>query len=65
MTALLTVPEAARVIRMSPRRAYELAASGELPGVRRMGKRTFRVSRAELEAFVGASLPEELLKVQR
>ncbi|MFN7286274.1 MAG: helix-turn-helix transcriptional regulator, partial [bacterium] len=61
--ALLTAPEAARVIRVSPRRAYELAARGELPGVRRVGKRTFRVSRAELEAFVGAPiLREELQK---
>jgi len=52
MTKLLTIPEVAPVLRMSCRRAYELAAEGTLPGVRRLGPRTYRVSAEELDRFI-------------
>jgi excisionase family DNA binding protein len=58
MSALLiSVPQAAPVLGLSTRRAYQLAEAGELPGLRRLGKRTYRVSVPELEAFLGAPLP--------
>lgn len=47
---LLTVEEAARLLRISRGKAYALAASGELPTVR-MG-RSVRVRRDRLEAFL-------------
>lgn len=54
---LITVPQAAPVLGLSTRRAYQLAKAGELPGLRRLGERTYRVSVRELESFVGAPLP--------
>lgn len=52
MPKLLTIPEVAPVLRMSARRAYELASAGTLPGVRRLGPRTYRVSAEELDRFI-------------
>ncbi len=48
---LLTVDEAARALRMSRSRVYELMQRGEIPGVVHIG-RSVRISRAELEAWV-------------
>ena len=47
---LLTVPEAARVLRISRNLAYELVARGEIPAIR-LG-RVIRVPRAPLEEWV-------------
>jgi excisionase family DNA binding protein len=48
----LTVPEVAEELRIPRSRAYELIARGELPGGVRIGKRSIRVNRAELERFL-------------
>jgi excisionase family DNA binding protein len=47
----LTVPEAAEVLRIPRSRGYELIQRGELPAVR-IGERSIRVNRAELERFL-------------
>ena len=47
----LTVPEAAEELSIPRSRAYELIARGELPAVR-IGERSIRVNRAELERFL-------------
>ncbi len=47
----LKVPEVAEELRVPRSRAYELIAKGELPAVR-IGERTIRVHRAELEKFL-------------
>ena len=47
----LTVPEVAHELRIPRTRAYELIAQGELPAVR-VGERSIRVSRRELERFL-------------
>ena len=47
----LTVPEVARELRIPRSRAYDLVAQGELPAVR-IGQRSIRVNRRELEAFL-------------
>lgn len=54
MRRMIGVPEAAEVLGLSERRAYELARTGQLPGLRKLGRRTYRVSVDELERFVGA-----------
>jgi excisionase family DNA binding protein len=45
----LTVPEAARLLRINRGRAYEMANDGTLPGVIRLG-RTLRVDKERLIA---------------
>ncbi len=47
----LTVPEAAAELHIPRTRAYELIARGELPAVR-VGARSIRVNRHELERFL-------------
>ena len=47
----LTVPETAEELHIPRTRAYELIARGELPAVR-IGERSIRVNRAELERFL-------------
>jgi excisionase family DNA binding protein len=47
----LTVPELALLLGVPRTRAYELIQSGELPAVR-LGERTIRVNREELERFL-------------
>ncbi|MEJ7814785.1 MAG: helix-turn-helix domain-containing protein [Rubrobacter sp.] len=47
----LRVPEAAEVLGLPRTRAYELIQQGELPAVR-IGERSIRVNRAELERFL-------------
>jgi len=47
----LTVPEAAEELRIPRTRCYELIAAGELPAVR-IGERSIRVNRQELERFL-------------
>lgn len=47
----LTVPEAARELQIPRTRCYELIAAGELPAVR-IGERSIRVNRRELERFL-------------
>ncbi len=49
--ALLSIEEAARVLRISRSRAYELAQGGELPGLVRIG-RSLRVSRRALDGWI-------------
>lgn len=53
----LTIPEAARLLRISPLRAYGLARSGELPCIR-LGRRVL-VPRVALEKLLAsASKPD-------
>ena len=47
----LTVPEAAVELRIPRTRCYELIQRGELPAVR-IGERSIRVNRSELERFL-------------
>ena len=47
----LTVPEAAEELHIPRTRAYELIQKGELPAVR-IGERSLRVNKAELERFL-------------
>jgi excisionase family DNA binding protein len=47
----LKVPEAAELLGLPKTRAYELIQQGELPAVR-IGERSFRVNRLELEKFL-------------
>ncbi len=56
MSRLLKVSEAAPLLGVSLHRAYELARSGTLPGLRKLGQRQYRVSSAELEQFVGGAV---------
>jgi excisionase family DNA binding protein len=47
----LTVPEAAEELHIPRTRCYELIQRGELPAVR-IGERSIRVNRKELERFL-------------
>jgi excisionase family DNA binding protein len=47
----LTVPEVAEELRIPRSQAYELCARGDLPAVR-IGERSIRINRAELESFL-------------
>lgn len=47
----LRVPEAAELLGLPRTRAYELIQRGDLPAVR-IGERSIRVNRAELERFL-------------
>ena len=47
----LTVPETAEELRIPLSRCYELIQRGELPAVR-IGERSIRVNRGELERFL-------------
>lgn len=47
----LTVPEVAAELRIPRSRAYELVQRGELPAVR-LGQRSIRVNRRQLEEFL-------------
>jgi excisionase family DNA binding protein len=47
----LTVPEAADELRIPRTRCYELIQRGKLPAVR-IGERSIRVNRAEMERFL-------------
>jgi excisionase family DNA binding protein len=47
----LTVPELAEELHIARTRAYALIARGELPAVR-IGERSIRVNRQELELFL-------------
>lgn len=42
--ATISIEEAARLLGISRPHAYELAATGELPGLLRLGKRRLRVA---------------------
>ena len=54
---LLSLPEAAIVLRISTDRAYRLARSGDFPvKVKNVGRQR-RVSKAELMAYVGLTTP--------
>ena len=47
----LTVPDAARELQIPRTCCYELIQRGELPAVR-IGERSIRINRAELERFL-------------
>ncbi len=47
----LTVPEAVHELRIPRTRCYELIQRGELPAVR-IGERSIRINRVELERFL-------------
>lgn len=51
---LLTVPEAARLLRIGVSRAYEMAQRGEIPAIR-IGHRV-RVPRDELLRMIGSQV---------
>ncbi|MDA8210119.1 MAG: helix-turn-helix domain-containing protein [Actinomycetota bacterium] len=52
MTKLLTLPEAAEILRTSVKHLYALRAEGKLPVVRVGG--LLRMTEADLEAFIEA-----------
>jgi excisionase family DNA binding protein len=52
----LTVPETAQMLRIPRSRAYALIAEGSLPAVK-LGARSIRVNRTELERFLFSSRP--------
>ena len=59
---LLTLPEAARVLRIREGRAYDLARKGLLPGVVRIG-RSVRIDENRLREWLqtgGTTLPAEV-----
>jgi excisionase family DNA binding protein len=47
----LTVPQVARELKIPRTRAYDLIQQGSLPAVR-IGERSIRVNRAEMERFL-------------
>jgi excisionase family DNA binding protein len=47
----LTIPEAARLLRISSLKAYQYARRGQIPSVR-IGPRTIRVPKAALDDFL-------------
>ena len=51
MTQLLTIREAAEILRMSRERTYELAARGEIPVIR-ISERRIRVPAEALELWI-------------
>lgn len=51
-SATLSVEEAAQLLGIGRSLAYDLARSGELPGVIRLGQKRLRVSRAALERYL-------------
>jgi excisionase family DNA binding protein len=51
MNQWLKVPEVAELLQLPRTRAYELIQRGELPAVR-VGERSIRVHRGELEQFL-------------
>lgn len=55
---LITVGQAADLLNVSKTRAYELTSAGDLGERRFIGKRNFRLVRANVEAYA-ASLPTE------
>ena len=48
----MTVAETAEELRIPLTRCYDLIQRGALPGVVRIGERSIRVNRAELERFL-------------
>jgi excisionase family DNA binding protein len=56
LPGMLTVEEAAQLLRISRGAAYALAKKGTLPGVLRLG-RTLRVSRAVIERVLAGEAP--------
>jgi excisionase family DNA binding protein len=52
----LTVPETAQMLRIPRSRAYALIAEGSLPAVK-LGARSIRVNKRELERFLFSSRP--------
>lgn len=52
-----SIPQAATILGIGQTRAYSLAKSGELPGVRNLGGK-FLVSKKELDAFVDGDSSE-------
>lgn len=52
----VSVPEAGAILGIGRTRSFELARSGELPGVRKLGRR-YVVALSELCAFVGLPFP--------
>lgn len=55
--ALMKVEEAAKLLGISRASAYRHAASGELPGVKRLGRRVY-VVRARLIQYLESDTPE-------
>jgi len=49
---VVTVPEAARMLRVGTTKAWQLAREGRLPGAFRIGERSVRVNVAELRRWL-------------
>ena len=64
-TRFLTVPETAKLLRITRGRAYAMANDGTLPGVIRLGQRTIRVDRAQLIAGLRGNLHDPTSEVFR
>lgn len=54
-SATLSVEEAAQLLGIGRSLAYDLARSGELPGVVRLGQKRLRVSRAALDNYLAVA----------
>jgi excisionase family DNA binding protein len=48
----LTVPEAASIMRFKPSYVYEMARRGDLPSVRKPGKKYVRIRRSAIEQWI-------------
>lgn len=61
---LITIPEAARLLGVGRTKAFQMAKSGELPGVIRLG-RSVRVSKPVLLRWLGAEPEHDGLPHER
>lgn len=62
--ALLTMPEVAKVLRVSTRTAYEIAQRPGFPVIR-FSKYNYRVPSDALDLWIAEQLPESLRKAQQ
>lgn len=58
-TIVFTVPEAAAVMKCSPRRIYELLAKGIIRRANQFGARTVVLAKSVYDALEAGTMPEE------
>lgn len=51
----LTLTDVAEILNISPKHAYSLVTSGELPGIQIGGRKMWRVERSKLEEYIAAA----------
>lgn len=54
-----SIPQAAKLAGIGKARAYDMARSGELPGVLKLGEGRFLVSRKKFDAYLDGELEEQ------